>query len=61
MRKADKRVTFIDLAESGYTVNIVGQEVVLDEVIHKHHSGVGLVATDEKAFMLDIDKFSVRN
>lgn len=61
VRKADKRITFIDLAESGYIVNIVGQGVNLDEVIYKYQSGVGLVATDEKAFELDINEFSVRN
>jgi hypothetical protein len=60
-RKPDKRITFIDLAESGYIVNIVGQGVVLDEVIYKYVSGVGLVATDEKAFLLDVNEFSVRN
>jgi hypothetical protein len=61
VRKPDKRITFIDLAESGYIVNIVGQGVVLDDVIYRYASGIGLVATDGENFSLDVNEFSVRN
>ena len=61
VRKPEKRVTFIDLAESGYIVNIVGRGVRIDDVVYKYASGIGLVATDGQAFVLDVNEFSVRN
>ncbi len=57
IRKPECRTTIIDLAESGYIVNIIGADVELEAVRYKHIQGVGLVATDGKSFTLDINEF----
>lgn len=57
IRKPEKRVTIIDLSESGYVVNIIDKEVNLDDVSYKYARGDGLVATDNKSFSLSINEF----
>ena len=61
MKKNSLRTTIIDLAESGYVVNIIDPEVNLDDIFYKYVSGVGLTATDGKDFSLDINEFSARS
>jgi hypothetical protein len=60
-RKPEKRSTVIDLAESGYVVNIINANVNLDEVAYKYLQNIGMVATDGKNFSLDINEFGLRN
>lgn len=50
----------MNLGESGYIVNITGSEVKLENVTHKYSRDVGLVATDNPGFTLDINEFSFR-
>lgn len=56
-RKDDKRVTIIDLAESGYIVNIIDRDVNIDEVNYRFLPNLGLAATDGKNFVLNINEF----
>jgi hypothetical protein len=60
-RKPEKRTTVVDLSESGYISNIIDQNVDLESVVYKYSTGVGLIATDNKSFSLDINEFSSRS
>ena len=60
-RKPEIRTTVIDLAESGYVVNIIDANVNLDDVRYKYLQETGMVATDGKSFSLDINEFGLRN
>jgi hypothetical protein len=61
IRKAEKRITIINLSESGYIVNIINQEVILENVTYKYAQGVGLIATDNKSFSLNINEFGSKS
>lgn len=61
VRKPEKRTTIIDLAESGYIVNIISQEVILENVVYKYLQEVGLTATDGMDFSLNINEFSAKS
>ncbi|MGB5738298.1 MAG: hypothetical protein WBM54_03040, partial [Woeseia sp.] len=60
-RKPEQRRTVIDLAESGYVVNIIASNVNLEEVSYKYQQSSGMVATDGKDFSLDINEFGLRS
>jgi hypothetical protein len=60
-RKPERRRTIIDLAESGYVVNIIDPNVKLDDVSYKYSRETGMVATDGKSFSLGINEFGLRN
>ena len=61
LRREERRITIIDLAESGYVVNIIDQNIILDNVTYKYTQGVGLIATDDKRFSLNINEFGVKS
>jgi hypothetical protein len=56
-RKAELRTTIIDLAESGYFVNIIQQNVDIDQIFYKYEKGSGVMATDGKGFELNVHEF----
>lgn len=60
-KKTDLRTTIIDLAESGYVVNIVDSSVDLDSVKYDYQRGIGLVATDGKGFAMNINEFGTKS
>ncbi len=60
-KKPEKRITIIDLAESGYIVNILDQNIVLADVNYKYLEDIGRVATDGKGFTLDINEFGPKS
>lgn len=60
-RKPEKRQTVVDLAESGYVVNIIDATVNLDDVSYRYSRDSGMVATDDKDFSLDINEFGLRS
>ena len=60
-KKPEKRITIIDLAESGYIVNVLDQNVVLADVAYKYLENIGRVATDGKGFVLDINEFGPKS
>ncbi len=61
VKKPEKRTTIVDLGESGYIVNVIDSGVDLDRVIYKYVSDVGLVATDNEKFVLNINEFGARS
>ena len=61
IRKPEKRVTIIDLSESGYIVNLLDKEVSLEDIKYRYEQGVGLVATDGKGFSLNINEFGPKS
>ena len=61
VRKPELRTTIMDLAESGYIVNMVAAEVDLERVRYRYARDVGLVATDEKEFLLNINEFGAKS
>ena len=54
-----ERITIVDLAESGYIVNVIPKSVVISELVYKQNIEKQLVLTDEKSFTLDINEFGV--
>jgi hypothetical protein len=61
VRKPEKRVTIVDLGDSGYIVNMVNSDVNINSVCYKYTSDNGLVATDNKSFILNINEFGVKS
>jgi len=61
VKKVGKRTTVVDLGESGYIVNIVDPTVNLESVSYKYLRDIGLVATDNKNFILDINEFGAKS
>lgn len=61
LRKPEKRTTIIDLSESGYITNLIGQEVNLEKVIYSYARGVGLIATDNEGFSMNINEFGAKS
>ncbi|MGI1679404.1 MAG: hypothetical protein K6L75_11765 [Cellvibrionaceae bacterium] len=61
VKKPDSRMTIVDLGESGYIVNVVNSDVILSEVNYKYLRDFGLVATDDKSFVLNINEFGVKS
>jgi hypothetical protein len=61
VRKPEKRVTIVDLADSGYITNVVDSRVNIDDVSYRYLSNTGLVATDNKSFSLNINEFGVKS
>jgi hypothetical protein len=61
IKKPEIRTTIIDLAESGYIVNAIVPEVMLDEICYKYAQEVGLIATDMKGFVLNVNEFGSKS
>jgi len=61
IRKPEKRTTIIDAADSGYITNIIDANVNIENVIYKYEQGVGLVATDNNGFLLNINEFGTKS
>jgi len=61
LRKPELRETIINLSESGNVANVLGRDVDVTSVIYRYERGAGLVATDDKSFMLNINEFEVRS
>jgi len=61
VKKDGLRTTIFDLAESGYVVNIIDPSVELNDVHYRYMSGEGLMATDGKGFLLNINEFGSKS
>lgn len=59
-RKPETRTTIVDLAESGYIVNVISPDVDLNSVVYRYERGIGLIATDDKGFELNINEFGTK-
>ena len=60
-RKPEKRVTIMDLAESGYIVNLMDKSVKIEDIKYQYLPEIGLVATDGKGFTLNINEFGAKS
>jgi hypothetical protein len=60
VKKPEKRTSIIDLATSGYIVNLIPADVNIDKVVYKLSAQNNLVVTDSKSFSLDINEFGPR-
>ena len=49
------------LSESGHIVNVIDSSVELDKVSYKYIRDVGLVVTDDRDFLLNINEFGARS
>lgn len=61
IKKPERRVTVMDLSESGYIVNVIDRSVVIEDIAYKYDQGVGLVAKDGKEFSLNINEFGAKS
>lgn len=61
IKKREMRTIVADLGQSGLLATIIDSSVVLDEIRYKYVPETGLVATDGKAFALDINEFGAKN
>lgn len=57
VRKPEERTTIIDLAESGYIVNVLPRHVDVEELTYSFSDQQKLVVTDNRGFSLDINEF----
>lgn len=60
-KKAELRTTIVDVAESGFIVNVIDPSVVLEQVCYKYVQDIGLVATDNRSFSLNINEFGSKS
>ena len=60
-KKPEKRSTIMDLAESGYIVNVIESNINLADVTYRYLQNIGMVATDDKDFTLDINEFGPKS
>ncbi len=57
VKKPEERTTIMDLAESGYTVNILHPDVEISQLKYLVNEQKRLVVTDGKRFSLDVNEF----
>jgi hypothetical protein len=60
-RKQGERTTLIDVAESGFITNLIDNQVVIEDIRYSYHQNLGLVATDGKDFLLNINEFGPKS
>jgi hypothetical protein len=60
-KKMDRRMTVIDLAESGYVVNILDPSVNVGNVAYEYKRDTGLIAVDGERFVLNINEFGSKS
>lgn len=60
IKKNAPRTTVIDLAESGYIVNIIPQTVAIDDLRYEVIDRTYLAFTDGAGFVLDINEYGVK-
>lgn len=60
VRKNHKRTTILDLASSGYIVNVIPQAIDLESVRYETIDRNELFFTDGKTYRLNINEFGIR-
>jgi hypothetical protein len=60
-RKNNQRTTIMDVAESGFITNVIDSDVVISEIRYSYLHNVGLIATDDKNFVLNINEFGLKS
>lgn len=61
LKKVDKRISIIDLADIGCITTVISSDVKLENVVYTYTKNLGLVATDNESFSLNINEFSARS
>ncbi|TKB10789.1 hypothetical protein [Desulforhopalus sp. IMCC35007] len=61
VKKEEMRTTIIDLAASGYVVNVINRNVDLGKMFYKYDTATGLILTDGKGYSLNINEFGLRS
>jgi hypothetical protein len=61
VKRPEKRITIADLGESGYIVNVIDSGVSIDAVAYKYLRETGLVVTDNKNFVMNINEFGAKS
>lgn len=61
VRKIKERTTIIDIAESGYIVNVIHPDTDLGAVEYKYDNESGVICTDGENFSLNINEFTPRS
>ena len=59
VKSREVRATIMDLAESGYIVNFIPDDVNIADLIYKYDNEKKLIMTDEKSFTQDINEFGI--
>ena len=59
VRKPELRTTVMDLAESGYFVNVLPPEIDISNLTYTYSSEKKLTLSDGAAFNLDINEFGI--
>ena len=59
VKSREIRATIMDLAESGYIVNCIPEDVNIADLIYKYDNEKKLIMTDEKSYTLDINEFDI--
>ena len=59
VKSREVRATIIDLAESGYIVNFIPENVDIADLVYKYNNEKKLVMTDDKSYILDINEFGI--
>ena len=59
VKKPESRITIIDLAGSGYIVNIIDINVKIEELQYLIDKNKRLILSDNKEFSLDINEFGL--
>jgi len=60
IKKKTPRTTILDLSESGYIVNIIPSDVVIDELRYATIDRAYLALTDGTGFELDINEYGLK-
>jgi hypothetical protein len=60
IKKPELRTTILDLAESGYIVNLLPISVVIDDLRYETVNRDYLAVVDGKGFELDVNEFGTR-
>ena len=60
LRKENKRTAFIHLGDSGYIINLIPKNTILEKIKYQYVSPAGLLATDDENYKLDISEFSFK-
>jgi hypothetical protein len=60
-KRPEKRITIVDLSESGYIVNVIDSAIDLSAVNYKYIRDIGLVVTDGKDFEMNINEFGTKS
>lgn len=60
-RIEETRTILVGLADSGIICNVIDASVRIEDVRYRYAAGIGLVATDDKAFAMNVNEFGAKH